>query len=143
MNCFYLNTFYFVLMFLYSFIFLFDYQFLFSFSSLLLWLYLLLLFFHCRCHYYFFIFNAFNCYLSSFCNSILSLYISNIFKLKKNDVAEHCSKLAIKKHRDSISVFDAKFEHCLLNLFFRRSCFEARLLYFVPWQLLLLFCKYF
>ena len=70
------------------FIFLYDYQFLFSFSSLLLWLFLLLflqlslplLFFYFQCFYH----------------SILSLYISNIFKFWTNDVAEHFSKLAVK-----------------------------------------------
>ena len=43
---------------------------------------------HCHCHYFltssfyhFFIFNDFNLYFSSFYHSILSLYISNIFKL--------------------------------------------------------------
>ena len=35
---------------------------------------------HYHCHYYFFIFNAFNFDFSSFYHSILSLYISNIFK---------------------------------------------------------------
>ena len=39
---------------------------------------------------YFYIFNAFNFYFPSFYNSILSFYISNIFKLKKNDLVKHC-----------------------------------------------------
>ena len=63
---------------IYIFIFLYDYQFLFSLSlSLLFFCYSV---YHCHCRYYFFIFSAFNFYFSGFYYSILSLYVSNIFK---------------------------------------------------------------
>ena len=41
---------------------------------------------HCPCHYFFFIFNAFNFYFSSFCHSILSLCVSNIFKWRGQNI---------------------------------------------------------
>ena len=77
MNCFYLSTFYSVLTFLYfymitnfysdSYHYYYDYFCNYCFCL-------------CHCQYYFFIFNAFNFYFSTFYHSILSLFISNIFK---------------------------------------------------------------
>ena len=79
--------------------FLFYFKFWYSLSSLL-WLFslllLLLLFCHCHYHYSLFIFNAFNFYYCCFYHSILSLYVSNIFKFQTYDVAEHSSKLEIR-----------------------------------------------
>ena len=63
-----------------DFILLYSYQFLFSFSSLLWCLFCYCCFCHCHCHYYFFFFNAFKFSFSSFYHSVLSLYVSNIFK---------------------------------------------------------------
>ena len=81
------------------------------------------------CLYYFFIFNACNFCFSSFYHSVLSLYISDIFEFKGMTRPKHCSKLALKILR-LYQVFDEKFEHCLLNLFFWRSSVEVILLHF-------------
>ena len=87
-----------------------------------------------------FVIIAFNFYFSSFYYSILPLYISNIFKFWTNDVAEHCSKLEKKTLRLPLTLtltLLGNFEHCL-PIFFRSDT-----IVFCPWQLFLLFCKYF
>ena len=85
-----------------------------------------------------FVIIAFNFYFSSFYYSILPLYISNIFKFWTNDVAEHCSKLEKKTLRLPLTLtLLGNFEQCL-PIFFRSGA-----IVFCPWQLFLLFCRYF
>ena len=128
MNCFYWNTFYSVLTFLYFYTITNFYSHLHQYCYDYFCYYC---FCHFHCHYYSFIFNDFNFDFSSFYHSILSLHISNIFRFQTNDVAKTLYKVGIvQRYWGCISVFDGKFEHCLLNLFFWRSSSGVTLLCF-------------
>ena len=138
MNCFYLKTFYYILKFLYLYTitnFYSHYHYYYDYFCYYC-------FCHCHCHYYLFICSAFNFYLFSFYTSILSLYISNISNFRTYDVAEYCSKLTIKTLR---------LYQCLwwelwtmfVSFIFLTILFCSGSIIFCPWQLFLLFCKYF
>ena len=111
------------------FIFLCDYQFLFSFSSLLLIIFVITLFVVMTV----FIISSFSMLVTFVFLVFIILFYLCIYLIfldfKEMTWPKHCSKLALKILR-LYQVFDEKFEHCLLNLFFWRSSFEVILLHF-------------
>ena len=126
MNFFYLSNFYSLLTFLYFYA---TTNYLFSFSSLLLIIFVITLFVVMTV----FIISSFSMLVTFvFLVFIILFYLCTyliFLDFKEMTWPKHCSKLALKILR-LYQVFDEKFEHCLLNLFFWRSSFEVILLHF-------------